>query len=210
MSDAALELFGCSGQASHTIEGNAVGPHESNLQTDGQTQGSVSESTAGLPHSAYIKAVVEALEAAHLRVRGRPRAWGCPDKDSHGYLYAEIRVDPHPEHDRGGPSVPPGGEWPNGLDLIWRWLADGPESGPLWQCSEPNDDGSLAREHALPVGGCAAPAAVARAAVEIGLSRQPETGTDRRSLPDGTGDIIDGSWDQADVLIAACTAWFTR
>ncbi|MFH8797241.1 hypothetical protein [Streptomyces sp. NPDC017941] len=187
-----------------------MGPHESNLHADGLTRTAVSEATAGLPHSAYVQAVVEALEAAHLRVRACPRAWGCPDKDSHGYLYAEIRVDPYPVHDRDGPSAPPSGEWPNGLDLIWRWLADGPESGPLWQCSEPNDDGSLAREYALPVSGCAAPAAVARAALEIGRSRVSGPGTGRRSLPDGTGDLIGGSWDRADALTAACTEWFTR
>ncbi|KUF19386.1 hypothetical protein [Streptomyces silvensis] len=186
--------------------------HESNVQGDGKVPGAVPEAATGLPHSAYIAAVVEALEAARLHIRGRPRTWGCPDQDSHAYLYAEIRVDPRPVHDRGRADAPPGGEWPNGLDLIWRWLPEGPESGPLWQCSEPNDDGSLAREHRehdLPLLGCAAPDAVARAAIEVG-ARQADAGTGRCRPSGATGDIIGDAWDQADALTDACKAWFSR
>ncbi|MFI1723883.1 hypothetical protein [Streptomyces sp. NPDC020489] len=160
-----------------------------------------------LPHDTYIEEVYTALDDAGLAVDDS----FTEDSDTRGlyrYLNAVITLDlEHTSHAE---------DWPHGLLLIWEWHtgieADQgePDKGPVWLFAEAKDDGSNDWPTVLPVYGYASPAAVVEATRKV-IARKIRPGSvNGISSARWDGGIIGDSWDQADVLDAACEAWKAR
>ncbi|MDT7847245.1 hypothetical protein [Streptomyces justiciae] len=159
-----------------------------------------------LPHDDYIEAVYAALENAGLPVQDA----FTEDSETRGlycYLNAVITIDlVYTSH---------GEDWPHGLLFIWEWHtgieADQgePDRGPVWLFAEAKSDGSNEYPTVLPVYGYASPAAVVQAARKV-IAREIGPGSfNGISSARWDGELIGGSWDQADELNAACEAWGT-
>jgi hypothetical protein len=164
-----------------------------------------------LLHDPYITAVTEALSFARLT----PAEYWTSDSETRGtycYLNAVITLDPSGTYDLDDEDIPAGTAWPRGLILIWEWHTGreeggDPERGPSWQFAALKADGSNEYPTGLPVYGYASPAAVVEAARKV-IDHSIKPGHFHNfGQPGWDGGIVGDSWERADELDAAATAW---
>lgn len=167
-----------------------------------------------LPHDSYINAVCDALTDAGIELTDHCFTTDTETRGTYCHLSAVITADPSGTITSGSEDAT--GAWPHGLLLLWEWhtgreAEDGePERGPAWQFAEVKDDGSTEYPTDLPVFGYASPAAVVDAVRKV-IAREilPGDFFNVGQWRGWTGGIIGDSWEHADQLEAACTAWDT-
>lgn len=166
-----------------------------------------------LPHDPYITAVCDALTAAGLELTDHCWTDDCETRGTYCYLNAVITLDPSGVLGLDDESIPDDAAWRHGLLLIWEWHtgreADQgePERGPNWLFAELKDDGSNEYPTDLPLHGYASPAAVVEAARKV-ISREIGAGSFHGHRgPKWDGGTIGDSWEHADELESAVTAW---
>jgi hypothetical protein len=166
-----------------------------------------------LPHDAYITAVCDALTAAGLHLTDLCWTDDCETRGTYCYLNAVITLDPERTTDLDPDDVPAGTAWPHGLILVWEWHtgieADQgePDRGPQWLFAAVEGDGRNAYPTSLPVHGYASPAAVLDAARKVIAGEIGPGHFHNGGVPTWDGGTITGTWENADQLDAACTAW---
>lgn len=166
-----------------------------------------------LPHDPYITAVCDALTAADIELTDQCWTDDGETRGTYCYLNTVITLDPSKTDDLDHDDIPADAAWPHGLLLIWEWHSGReadqgePDRGPVWLFAELKDDGSNEFPTVLPVYGYASPAAVVEAARKV-ISREIGAGSFYGSgLAKWDGGIIGGSWEHADELESAATAW---
>ena len=169
-----------------------------------------------LPQDPYIEAVGDALTAAGMEPTDHSWTSDSETRGTYRYLSAVLTLDPSGTVGKWPEDIPDGAAWPYGLLLLWEWHtgreADQgePDRGPTWQFAKLKHDGSNEYPTDLPVLGYASPAAVVDAARKvIAHEIKPGSSFNFGQWQGWTGGIIGDSWEHADQLEAACSAWDT-